>query len=176
MGTACDFAKWAVLLSVAALAQACNKSAIPEMEKQDVVDTRVGPRTETILAVLKDDEPFVLMDILPEVVTINTLTESARREYLLKRALLTIRANALGESQFLDKDTFTVRMILLKDVDEYGRPKWGTAPQVALLRLRRERIEPLTADDIHELERGQVEAMFLSVEIDPNHFEGISGK
>ena len=125
----------------------------------DEVDILTGPHTTTILAVMKDDNPFVLMDMLPEAKILLSLTPAAQREYLLKRALVTLVDKVLPEKKYEGKDTFVVKMILLNEKDEYGKPQWGSAPVIALLHVPRTAVEALKIEKIANFDRPEVDKL-----------------
>ncbi|MCE9548254.1 MAG: hypothetical protein K8T25_22505 [Planctomycetia bacterium] len=131
----------------------------------DLVDICKGPLTTTILYVIKDDKPHVLMDMLPEAPTLRGLTDAAAREYLMKRALAVLVGEGLGQEKFAGRTEFTVRMILLNDVDEYGKPRWGQAPQIALFSISRSKLERLDKKGVDALKRDQLPSLFDSANI-----------
>ncbi len=133
-------AQVAGVLTVSLFGGCTGKSALPGYggagdAKSDRVDVLSGPHTETILKVVQDEQPLVLMDMLPEGKTLAGLTTGAQGEYLMKRALLTLVTGASHDAKFAEYDTFIVRMILLKDVDIYGDPDWDKAPEIAWFKM-----------------------------------------
>jgi hypothetical protein len=113
------------------------------------VDVLAGPRTKTIMYVLKEGNPFVLVDLAPELPNFQGYPPAGQEEYLLKRALVIAAGDeVLKRKEYQGKDTFTVRIILLLETDEYGRPKFSAAPEIALLRVAREVAARLTPKGI----------------------------
>jgi len=124
--------------------------------KSDKVDVLTGPFTETILAVVKQEKPFILMDLAPELPKLKGYTPAAQEEYLVKRALMAVRSdNVWKKKEYEGKNTFVVRMILLGELDEYGKPKWGSAPEIAHMEIPRGAAAPLRRETIAALDREQ---------------------
>ena len=106
----------------------------------------------TVIATMKDGSPFILIDLYPEIeIMISLTSDIEKKEYLLKRALLSVQESLEDDDEFSEHDVFVVRVILLKEVDEYNRPKWGTAPEVAILKIDKTLIKQLDLDKLNHL-------------------------
>jgi hypothetical protein len=123
------------------------------------IDVLSGPRTKTVMYVLKDGKPFVLVDLAPELPNFKDYAPAGQEEYLLKRALLIAAGDdVLKRKEYEGKDAFVVRMILLLEMDEYGQPKFSAAPEIALLEVARKvaagltprRIAAMTLDEARQ--------------------------
>ena len=91
-----------------------------------------------MLYVVKDEKPFVLVDMATELPRLKSFAAAGKEEYLLKRALMIAADDkVLGRKEYAGKDLFVVRMILLTERDEYGRPKWGGTAEIALVEVPR---------------------------------------
>jgi hypothetical protein len=124
--------------------------------RSDKVDVLTGPFTSTILSVVRDQKPFILMDMAPELARLKGYTPAAQEEYLVKRALMAVRSdNVWKKKEYEGKDSFVVRMILLMELDEYGKPKWGSAMEIALVEVPRGAVAQRTREAIAALDRDQ---------------------
>ncbi len=137
--------------------------------KSDKVDVLTGPFTNTVLSVVKQDKPFILMDLAPELSKLRGYTPAAQEEYLVKRALMVVRSDGVWKKkEYEGKNTFVVRMILLVELDEYGKPKWASALEIALVEIPRSALAQRSREAIAALDRQQtrkaVENCRLSLE------------
>jgi len=133
------------------------------------------PLTATVLAVMKDGRPLVLADMLPEWPKLKALAPAEREDYLLRRALILAGQKKEAKKDFAEQPVFAVRFILLTETDEYSKPKWGTAPELALLEAERAAFENLTLEDIAALDAKAVKARFKAVKIDQDALGKIPG-
>lgn len=131
------------------------------------------PITKTVLAVIKDKKPLILADILPEVEKLRAFSEDERSEYVYKRALMLLESRKNAKKDFKTHETFTVRLILLKDKDEYGKPQWGSAPEVAFLTIQRSEFDTLSVDDIVNLSADSVKKLFVDAKISIHEFDSV---
>lgn len=106
-----------------------NGTPPPPAEKTGSIDAKAGPHTTTTIATTKNGKPFVLVDMGPELPALAGWAPASQTEYLKRRALMLARAAAAGE--LAGKPEYTVRMIVLTTLDEYGRPRWDAAPELA---------------------------------------------
>jgi hypothetical protein len=169
------FVQVGLLLTLLAIAVGCGGSKSPEPNgprdaaapraappneaqppKSDKADVSTGPLTSTILSVVKDQKPFILMDMAPELARLKGYTPAAQEEYLVKRALTAVRSdNVWKKKEYEGKDSFVVRMILLTELDEYGKPKWGSALEIAIVEIPRRAVAQRTREAIAALDREQ---------------------
>lgn len=103
--------------------------------KSGTIDVAAGPHTTTMVAALKQGRPFVLVDLLPEAPKLAGWDDAARTAYLRRRALMIARQATAPKPELAKMPEAAVRMILLKDKDEYNQPRWETAPELALFEL-----------------------------------------
>ncbi|MFH1024906.1 MAG: hypothetical protein V1809_16115 [Planctomycetota bacterium] len=121
--------------------------------KSDEIDISTEPFAKDILYLMKDGNPLVLADMMPEAGKLAGHNEAARERYLMRRALQMVFEGLVKESKFAEQKQFVVSMILLKERDEYGRPQWATAPQLARFTVQptirsKEDIEILATDQL----------------------------
>jgi len=133
------------------------------------------PLTTTVLAVMKDKRPLVLADMLPEWPKLKELAPAEREEYLLRRALVLVHQRQNTKKDFADQPVFVIRFILLTELDEYSKPKWGAAPELALLEIERAKFASLTLEGIAALDTNAVKTLFKTAKIDQSAFAKISG-
>jgi hypothetical protein len=103
--------------------------------KSGTIDVAGGPQTSTMVTALKQGRPFVLVDMLPEAPKLAGWDDLARTAYLRRRALMIAKQATASKPELANKPEAAVRMILLKDKDEYNQPRWETAPELALFEL-----------------------------------------
>jgi len=111
-----------VCLAVALMASGCDDKSTPP-----AVDGGVPAGPARVLTTLKDEKPYILMDMSPELGTFKSLQGTERETFLLRRAVKAVHEHGLKETKFTGKDSFVVRMVLVEGKDEYNRPKWGSA-------------------------------------------------
>lgn len=141
------------------------------------VDVSTGPFTQTILYTLKDQMPFVLMDLAPELPKLKRYGHEGREEYLLKRALAVLVSDRVRKrKEYEGKDAFVIRMILLMELDEYGKPKWGNAPEIALLEIARDGVSSLTLDAVAALDLDAARKIFRTCRLSPANIDRVAGK
>lgn len=127
------------------------------------VDVLAGPFTKNVTYVVKEQKPFILMDLAPELRALKAHGKPAQAEYLLKRALMVAAAdNVLRRKEYEGKDVFVVRMILLTELDEYGKPKWGSARELALLEVPRSAVSALSQEQINAMKLEEAKKLFTS--------------
>ncbi len=107
-----------------------------------------APAVANKLFVLKAEQPFILLDVAPNLATLQSLGAEAQEEYLLRTAVRTLVAEALGRKEYQGKERFTVRVIAVTEKDEYKRPKWSTALELAVLETDRATLGELQAADV----------------------------
>ncbi len=59
------------------------------------------------------------------------------------------------KKEYEGKNTFVVRMILLMELDEYGKPKWASALEIALMEIPRSALVQRTREAIAALDRDE---------------------
>lgn len=105
-----------------------------------IIDVSEGPYTENIVAVVKNDEPYILVDILPEVNNFNKHPAGSQKVYLCMRALQICLQAIEKKEEFKDRNDFKVRMIMVSTSDEYGRGNWAMAPELAVFMIPRPKV------------------------------------
>ena len=109
--------------------EAPSKAATP-------IDITAAVKTENIIATIKNEKPYILIDILPEVDNFTKHTYELQRDYLRKRALQICQEHTKKKEEFKNFKVIKVRMIMVSDSDEYGRGNWATAPELALFMVK----------------------------------------
>ena len=100
------------------------------------IDIQTGPYTKNIIATIKEGEPYILVDILPEVERFISYPIEIQKDYLRKRALQICQESINKKNEFLNYETIKLRMIMVNDSDEYGRGNWAMAPELAVFILK----------------------------------------
>jgi len=132
----------------------------------DRVDILSGPHSTGIVMTVKDGMPFVLFDVFPEQSAMAALSEEGKQEYLLKRVLVVLAEKGLSEPQFEGRREFRVRIVSVSSRDEYGRPHWAAASEIAQLEVSRDRVEGLDAASVAALRPSDARQRFRSVRIE----------
>lgn len=112
------------------------------------------------LYVVKDGKAFVQLNLYPEADALRGLDAAARETYLYRRVAKSLLEKGLDHKAFAGKDEFVVRMVMLKSMDEYGRPKWGEAADIGRLIATRAAVEKHTGKTADTLSADDVAAMF----------------
>ena len=134
------------------------KEAPKRVEKN--IDVTKGPFTKGIVATIKENQPYILVDILPEVNSFIKYAASSQKDYLRKRALLTCLEQLENKAEFKDAGIIKIRMIMVSESDEYGRGNWAMAPELALFEVKPTKL--LTEANIPELKADELADFFLS--------------
>jgi hypothetical protein len=121
------------------------------------------PGVGQALFLVNKNAPFILMDMAPELAALQHLDGGEREHYLMKRAVTTVLDKALAKKEFAGKDTFTIRMVLVTKKDEYGRPLWGEARELARFELDRSILVGLTSQSVDVIKTEDLRSTFRSV-------------
>jgi hypothetical protein len=118
-----------------------------------------------VLHVVKNGKIYVLMDLQPERQRLKSLAEQAREEFLMRRALKEAMSLPTDREDFAGKDTITIRMVLVAGIDEYNRPRWGGAAEIAFFHLSRASLADLTSAAADKLPGAALRQRFQSVKL-----------
>ncbi len=144
----------------------CGKAPVDRLPRAGKVDVLSGPRTKGLMYVMKEGNPVIVADLAPEMANFQDYAPAGQEEYLLKRALIIAAAgDVLKRKQYEGKDAFVVRIILVLKTDEYGRPSFGDAPEIALLRVARETAAGLTPQRIAAMTLEEAKKAFASRQV-----------
>jgi len=146
-----------VCLAVALMASGCDDKSTPP-----AVDGGVPAGPAQVLTTLKDEKPYILMDMSPELGTFKSLQGTERETFLLRRAVKAVHEHGLKETKFTGKDSFVVRMVLVEGKDEYNRPKWGSAKEIAIMETNRASAESITPESLGNLAEDKLRSAFTS--------------
>lgn len=158
-----------ILFSIIALPMACQNWAYDDSAPGS---SKAGGTEKStsghILYLHKNGKPFILIDIAPSIKEYASLCSSAQEEFLLKKALVALFDNKSIRNDYDGHDLFIFRMVCLTEKDEYGRPKWGTASEVAMLMARGSGIHGITKDEVFSFNGERLRTFFSSIEIAPH--------
>jgi hypothetical protein len=144
----------------------CGQAPADRSPRVGKVDVLSGPRTKTVMYVIKEGNPVIFVDFSPELPNFQSCAPAGQEEYLLKRALLIASAgDVLKRKEYEGKDAFVVRIILVLKTDEYDRPSFGDAPEIALLHLARETAARLTPQRIAAMTLEESRKAFVSRQV-----------
>jgi hypothetical protein len=139
----------------------CDKDA-------PIEENPVPAPSATALRVVKDGTALILVDVQPEWDRLLKLTAPQRAAYFKRQAVMEALNLPTDQPQFAGKDRVKVRMVLLQGRDEYNRPKWGNAGEVAVFELSRSALDGITAESVNHLPDPNLNRLFLSVQINGN--------
>jgi hypothetical protein len=131
-----------------------------------------NPSVGQALFLVSNNTPFILMDMAPELPALRNLNAGAREHYLMKRAVAVVLDNALSKKQFAGKETFVIRMVLVSKKDEYGRPLWGEATELARFELDRSVLAGVTSQSIDGMKTEALRSTFRSVTFSQSTLQG----
>jgi len=114
------------------------------------------------LLLTKEGKPYIMFDVTPLMRGIKPEDATA---ILLRAALSTAIEKALPSPKYDKMDSFTMRMVYLNSYDECGRPKWGDAFDLAILRTSRARMMNLNATDLAEVDEATLSGYFDEVDL-----------
>src|SRR5260370_12700999 len=116
----------------------------------------------SVLYAMKDNKPFILMNMAPDLDGLKLMDASAQEEYLLKRTLVNLIDFGSGRKEYKDYDHFVIKIVLMNQVDEYGRDKWGSALDLAAVEVDRLAIRALRSGDLDALTLEDTRGLFAS--------------
>ena len=91
-----------------------------------------GPKnTGDVVFAIKDGKAMVLLDLQPEAGSLVKLAPAERDIHLRKRAFANLEHKIMAKTPYKDKDRCVVRMVMLTSIDQYNRPEWGSAVEIA---------------------------------------------
>jgi hypothetical protein len=93
--------------------------------------TAAATGTGDVVFAIKDGKAMVLLDLQPEAGSLVKLAPAEREIHLLKRAFANLEHKTMAKSPYKDKDRCVVRMVMLTAIDQYNRPVWGSAVEIA---------------------------------------------
>jgi hypothetical protein len=123
-----------------------------------------------IIYAFKDNKPFIVMDMFPEMGRYKRLSPAAREEYLLRSALAALRSLSAAKEQYKGKETSVVRMLLVKSKGEYDDAQWGIAAEIALLEINNKRAAELVGA-LDSLKGDALRQCFSSVKVQHNQIQ-----
>jgi hypothetical protein len=132
--------------------------------------TTTGPLTTqpakvgALACLMKDDKPYIMVNMAPELPNFGKAPKRTKEDYLLRRAAEVIIDFALAKEEYDGKASFVLRMVLLDGKDDYNRPKWGSAVDLAFLELKRDSLTGLTKESLANLDRQKFAQVFSSIE------------
>jgi len=81
---------------------------------------------------------------------------AATAELLIRKGLRILVSKALSHKPYLGKDQFQLRLIVLYELDEYGRAKWGSMVELANFEVLRQPLTGLSASDLDSRAGGEL--------------------
>jgi hypothetical protein len=117
---------------------------------------------QSLFVVKQDGHPCAHANLVAELPTLQSLGAVGQEEYILKRALVIVTESVLPRKDCQSAEHFSVRLILVSKLDEYGRPKWGEASQLAVLELDRAAVEALKPEAVDALSLDRLRSLFTS--------------
>jgi len=119
------------------------------------------PKDAVLLAV-KDGKPFLLVNVASRLDSLKRVDRGDQEAFLQGQALWTVVDAALGHQPYQGKDHFVVRMITITERDEYARPKWGSAVELAVLELDRAAVAGLTTAGVEKMPPEKTTSLFTA--------------
>jgi hypothetical protein len=107
-----------------------NKDQSKTAENKNIVEPTSPGMGDVVFAVV-GGKTMVLRDLQPEAATLVKLDPAKRDEYLMKRAFASLDHKTMAKSPYKDNDRCVVRFVLLTSIDQYNRPVWGSAVEIA---------------------------------------------
>ena len=137
----------------------------------DEVDILSVPHAKQVFHLMRGEKGFVLADIAPERKTLEGLTRRARKEYLIKRSLV-LAAEAAAREKFADRDALIVRMLLVKQTNEYNVANWEAASEIAWIEVKKSSVAGLSALAINAMKPQAAEEL---LDVQRLNLEPLSG-
>jgi hypothetical protein len=113
--------------------------------------TAVKAEGDPVVLALKDGTPYVTANVADDLPTLSQGDAAAREDALIRRAVQIAIERAVNHKPYAGKDEFVVRLIVLHELDEYGRAKSGSALELATVTVPRTSLDGLTASQVANL-------------------------
>jgi hypothetical protein len=103
---------------------------------------------DPVILTTKGDVPYVTVYLADEISAIKQGDSAAREEALIRKALLVVVERAVGHEKYAGKDRFQVNLLVLHELDEYGKAKTGSSLNLATIEVPRTAVEALKVADV----------------------------
>ena len=130
--------------------------------KEAKLSKAIGAKeTGDVVFAIKDGKAMVLLDLQLEAESLVRLPPAEREIHLLKRAFVNLEHKTMARSPFKDKDRCVVRMVMLTAIDQYNRPVWGSAVEIANFEIDLAKVRQ-TGKSVTVLKQESVAEFFVS--------------
>src|ERR1700754_852258 len=89
--------------------------------------TAVKAEGDPVLLTLKDGVPYITANVADDLPTFKQGDASTREDALIRQAVGLALKRAANHKPYEGKDQFQVRLIVLYELDEYGKAKAGSS-------------------------------------------------
>lgn len=106
--------------------------------------TPVKGEGDPVVLTMKGDVPYITANVADDVPALKQGDTAAREEALIRKALQLVIERGLKDQRATGKNLFQVKLMVLHELDEYGKAKTGSSMELATFDVPREAVEGLT--------------------------------
>jgi hypothetical protein len=161
---------WVCAIVVGLAASGCETSNGNHADKL----TPAKAADENELLTQKDGVPYVVVNIADEVRALRGMDSIAQEEVLIRKGLRILVSKALSHKPYAGKDQFQLRLIVLHELDEYGRAKWGSMVELANFEVPRQPLTGLSASDLDSLAGGELRKLVRATQFSLGNLDRFS--
>jgi hypothetical protein len=113
--------------------------------------TAVRAQGDPVVLAIKDGAPYISANVADDLPALREGDPSSREDALIRKAIHIVLDRAVKHGPYDGKDLFHVRLVVLHELDEYGKAKAGSSIELATLEVPRPSLEGLTADHLRSI-------------------------
>jgi len=136
----------AVALGVGLAVLGCN-SKDGERTKLKAVKAEGDP----VVLTTRDGVPYITANVADDLPALREGDPGQREDALIRKAIKLTLDRGVGHKPYEGKDRFVVRLMVLTELDEYGKAKAGSSVELATVEVPRASLEGLTPERLAAL-------------------------
>jgi hypothetical protein len=113
--------------------------------------TPVKAEGDPVTLLDKKGTPYITANVADDVPALARGDATAREDALIRKAIQVALERGMKHKTYEGKDLFLVRLIVLHELDEYGKAKSGSSLELASVEVPRASLDGLTADRLSQL-------------------------
>jgi hypothetical protein len=103
---------------------------------------------DPVVLTTKDGVPYITANVADDITSFKPGDATQREDALIRKAIRLALERGLHHKPYDGKDSFTVRLMVLTELDEYGKAKAGSSVDLATVEVPRASLEGLTVDKL----------------------------
>jgi hypothetical protein len=124
--------------------------------------TPVKGEGDPVVLIMKDNVPYITANVADDVPALKKAEAAGQQEALMRKALQLVIERGLKEERAAGKELFQVKLMVLHELDEYGKAKTGSSIELATFDVVRKDVEGLTPSAVAGLTGDDLRKPFRS--------------